>query len=181
MTESVLNVAASVFVYGLVVAFHEFGHYGVGRWVAGIPASKIKVVLLDFPQHVALRDEEDWIRPREQPRYGEIYAGYDAEAARTKHVDLYTAGGLVGQAVGVAAAVGILLAVGGRAWAELFVDLSVLLTASYFLFNLGASFRSARNRRYTGDFSALWTYSPPGTIAVVLFFVVVHGGLYLLL
>jgi hypothetical protein len=181
MTESVLGLVPFALVYGLVVAFHEFGHYGAGRWIAGIPAPNIRVVLLAFPQHVALRDGEDWVRPWEQPRYGEIYTRYDVESARTRYVDLYTAGGLIGQAVGVAAAVGLLFAVGERGWAELFVELSVVLTASYFLLDLGASLRSGRNGRYAGDFSALWTHSPPGTVAVVLFFVVVHAGLSLFL
>lgn len=180
MAESIPSLVALVFVYGLIVSIHEFGHYSVGRWLAGIPASDIKIVLLDFPQHVALRDGEDWVKPQEQPRYGEIYSKYDTERTRSQLVDLYTAGGLVGQTVGVVVIGGLFLAAGERSWAELFLELSILLSASYFVFDTGSYLSSSRKQGYTGDFSALWEHSPVGTIVVVLFFVIMHGSLYFL-
>jgi hypothetical protein len=181
MTESIPSLIAFVCVYGLIVFFHEFGHYSVGRWLARIPASKIKVVLLDFPQHVALRDENGWVKPQEQPRYGEIYSEYNTERTQFQHLDLYTAGGLIGQTVGVVVIGGLLLVAGERLWVERFVELSMLLSGSYFVFDIGSYLSSSRKDRYTGDFSALWIYSPAGTLMVISFVLLMHGSLYFLL
>ncbi|WP_121820527.1 hypothetical protein [Halostella salina] len=181
MAESIPSLVAFVCVYGLIVFIHEFGHYSVGRLLVGIPRSDIRIVLLDFPQHVALRDGDDWVKPHEQPRYGEAYSEYNAERAQFQHIDLYIAGGLIGQTVGVAVIGGLCLVVGERLWAELFVELSILLSGSYFLFDIGSYLSSSRKRGYTGDFSALWMYSPAGIIMVISFFVLVHGSLYFLL
>jgi hypothetical protein len=38
-----------------LIAVHETGHYIAGL-TAGIPATAMKIRLLTFPQHVALRD-----------------------------------------------------------------------------------------------------------------------------
>lgn len=181
MAESIPSLFALVFVYGLIVYIHEFGHYSVGRWLAGIPASDIKIVMLDFPQHVALRDGEDWVKPQDQSRYGEIYYKYDTERTQSQLIDLYTAGGLVGQTVGVVVIGGLFLAIGERSWAELFIELSILLSGSYFVFDIGTYLISSRKRGYTGDFSALWNYSATGAIVVIFFIVIMHGGLYFLL
>jgi hypothetical protein len=181
MAESILSLVVLVVMYGLIVAMHEFGHYSVGRWLAGIPASDIQVVMFEFPQHVALRDGEEWIKPQEQPQYGKIYSRYDTERTQSQFIDLYTAGGLLGQTVGVGVIGGLLLAAGKPSWAELLLEISILLSASYFVFDIGSYLSSSRNRGYTGDFSALWEYSPTGTITVVLFFGVGHGILYFLL
>lgn len=182
MTSELVGIAAVALAYVVVVGVHEIGHYAVGRWLARIPASDISIVLLDFPAHVVLRDGDDWVRPWD-PRYGRVYARYDADRARSEllGVDLYTAGGLLGQAVGVAALVGASLLVGVVAWAELLFEVSVLLSGSYLLFDAVASVRSSEGDGYTGDFSALWASSPFGAGTVVAAFAGVHAGLYLLL
>src|SRR5947207_2910887 len=46
--------AACIFV---LIAVHEAGHFLAG-WVGGIPVGEMR--LLTFPQHVALRDGEEW-------------------------------------------------------------------------------------------------------------------------
>jgi hypothetical protein len=46
-------------VFGLI-AVHETGHYLAGIW-AGIPAREMRLVLFTFPQHVAIRDGEQWL------------------------------------------------------------------------------------------------------------------------
>jgi hypothetical protein len=181
MSISVPNLAAFVFVYGVIVSVHELGHYSVGRWLAGIPADDIQIVLLDFPQHVALRDEGDWVSPLEQPRYSQIYSRYDTESTQWQYIDLYTAGGLIAQALGVIVIGGLLLAAAERSWAELFLELSLLLSVSYLILDIGSSRNSSRRQGYTGDFSALWRYSPTGAIATVLFFLLMHGILYIFL
>ena len=52
-------------IVGLVVALiavHETGHYLAGL-MGGIPAREMKLVLLAFPQHVAVRDGDEWVSP----------------------------------------------------------------------------------------------------------------------
>ena len=46
----------------VLIAVHESGHYLAG-WMEGIPASDMKLVLLAFPQHVAVRDGDEWVSP----------------------------------------------------------------------------------------------------------------------
>jgi hypothetical protein len=45
-----------------LIAVHETGHYLAG-WLGGIPAGDMRIVLLAFPQHVALRDGDSWVSP----------------------------------------------------------------------------------------------------------------------
>jgi hypothetical protein len=46
----------------VLIAVHETGHYLAGL-TAGIPASTMRIRLFTFPQHVALRDGDDWLSP----------------------------------------------------------------------------------------------------------------------
>ena len=50
---------ALVFV---LIAVHEAGHYVAGL-TAGIPVRAMRIRLLTFPQHVALRDGDRWVSP----------------------------------------------------------------------------------------------------------------------
>jgi hypothetical protein len=45
-----------------LIAVHELGHYLAGL-TAGIPASDMRIRLFTFPQHVALRDGNEWLSP----------------------------------------------------------------------------------------------------------------------
>jgi hypothetical protein len=44
------------------IAVHESGHYLAGL-TAGIPAKVMRIRLFTFPQHVALRDGDEWLSP----------------------------------------------------------------------------------------------------------------------
>jgi hypothetical protein len=46
----------------LLIVVHETGHFLAGL-MGGIPARDMKLVLLAFPQHVALRDGNEWVSP----------------------------------------------------------------------------------------------------------------------
>lgn len=62
-------ILALVFV---LIVVHEAGHYAAG-WMGGLPAGDMKVVLWAFPQHVALRDGDEWVSPvRDIGRYIEV-------------------------------------------------------------------------------------------------------------
>jgi hypothetical protein len=53
----------------VLIAVHETGHYVAG-WLGGLPARDMRIVLLSFPQHVAVRDGDEWVSPvRDIQRY----------------------------------------------------------------------------------------------------------------
>jgi hypothetical protein len=52
-------ILALVFV---LIVVHEAGHYLAG-WACGIPPCDMRLVLLAFPQHVAVRDRDVWVSP----------------------------------------------------------------------------------------------------------------------
>jgi hypothetical protein len=61
-----LLILVLVFV---LIAVHEAGHYLAGL-MGGIPARDMRLVLFAFPQHVALRDGQEWVSPvRDIHRY----------------------------------------------------------------------------------------------------------------
>jgi hypothetical protein len=66
-----LFILILVWVFALI-AVHEIGHFILG-WIGGLPARDMKLRLLAFPQHVALRDGAEWISPvRDIRRYVEV-------------------------------------------------------------------------------------------------------------
>jgi hypothetical protein len=82
-------VPALLFV---LIAVHETGHYLAGL-TGGIPATAMKVRLLTFPQHVALRDGDRWASPvKDIGRYVEVSRRYLSTRAAAFR---WVAGGLV--------------------------------------------------------------------------------------
>ena len=45
-----------------LIAVHELGHYLAGLAV-GIPRDAMRIRLLRFPQHIAIRDGTEWVSP----------------------------------------------------------------------------------------------------------------------
>ena len=80
--------AACIFV---LIAVHETGHFLAG-WAGGIPLGGMRIRLLTFPQHVALRDGEEWVTPFNLERYVAIMQRHLGSGAR---LFLYTAGGML--------------------------------------------------------------------------------------
>ncbi len=62
-------------IVGLVFALitvHEAGHYLAGL-MGGIPARDMRLVLFAFPQHLAVRDGDEWVSPvRDIRRFVEV-------------------------------------------------------------------------------------------------------------
>jgi hypothetical protein len=82
---------ALVFV---LIAVHELGHYLAGL-TAGIPASAMRIRLLTFPQHVALRDGDRWVSPvRDIEHFVEVSRGYLSTRSAAFR---WVAGGLVAE------------------------------------------------------------------------------------
>jgi hypothetical protein len=84
---------ALVFV---LIAVHEMGHRVAGL-TAGIPATAMRIRLLTFPQHVALRDGDRWFSPvREIGHFVEVSRRYLSTRAAAFR---WVAGGLVTETV----------------------------------------------------------------------------------
>ncbi|MXV63683.1 hypothetical protein GS429_16775 [Natronorubrum sp. JWXQ-INN-674] len=160
-------------VIGGLLFVHELGHYVIGRWVVGIPAAEITIVMLESPQHVVLRDGDEWVRPSEFERYSERYERYDPEYT---HLEAYIGAGEIFQTIGVLITVGVLLGIGMPSVAASIVLLSLLLTALYLVFDVGMFVYSGHP---AGDYSALWQVSPLAAVAVLLAFLLPHVALYL--
>src|ERR671937_983151 len=101
MTFFLIFLANAVCVF-VMIAVHETGHFLAG-WAAGIPLGAMRIRLLTFPQHVVLRDGEEWVTPFNTERYVAIMQRHLGFGAR---LFLYTAGGLIlGTVFSVAATV----------------------------------------------------------------------------
>ncbi len=55
----------------LFIIVHEVGHYTMGC-LAGLPAARMRIRLLTFPQQVVLRDGTDWVSVSDLQRYLEL-------------------------------------------------------------------------------------------------------------
>jgi hypothetical protein len=137
-------------VFCLLIAVHECGHYLAG-WLCGIPRSEMRIRLLTFPQHIALRDGERWLAPMEITSY---YPVMQRHLRTTTRLFLYTAGGMMFETLFTTAACAILLAVDWPKLAFVFAALSAWLWASYVLFmDLP---QAIRHGYPAGDLSGMW-------------------------
>lgn len=69
MQEFLLIFLANATCIFVLIAVHEAGHFLAGL-AGGIPVSQMRIRLLTFPQHVALRDGDEWVSPvRDLERY----------------------------------------------------------------------------------------------------------------
>jgi hypothetical protein len=149
----------------VLIAIHEAGHYLAG-WVGGIPARDMRLRLLTFPQHVALRVDDRWVSPGEFEPY---LAKMRACLPTSPRLFLYTAGGFLLETLFAAGAVGAALALGYRWPAQVVALCSAWLLGSYVLL-MDLPF-TLRHRVPCGDLSGLWWVArvPAAVLAVVLF------------
>src|SRR5688572_29224550 len=139
-----LFYAGSFFV---LIAVHELGHYLAGL-LGGIPARDMRIRLLAFPQHVALRDGEQWVNTGTIGRYVELVWQY---LRTTPRVCLYIAGGILVETAFTVAAGAALVLAGLPKVATAFVSLSLLLTLPWLIIDTIAVARG----RIVGDLSGL--------------------------
>lgn len=99
-----------------------------GRWVVGIPSADIKLVMTNFPQHVALSDDEKWIGPDEFERYSELYERHDSDY---DYLELYIGAGELVQTLGVVAIATVLVSIGYNSMTASIVLISLLMTGFY--------------------------------------------------
>jgi len=158
-------------VSAVVIAAHKLGHYLAGRWLVGIPASDIKLVV-SLPQYVALRNGDRWASPTTFDSYLSAYAEYDPELS---HIVAFLAAGELTQTASVVGFAGLGVITGLPIVAQSAILGSLLLTGYHLFSDFGLNFHMGHP---TGDFSGLWTYSPVAAVSVGLLFVVPHGVLY---
>lgn len=172
MGELLLFVLILSLVFVLIVV-HEAGHYFAGL-MSGLPAGDMKLVLLAFPQHVALRDGGEWVSPvRDIDRY---------VAVSTRHLRSraaafwWVAGGLVFELIFAAVACGVALALGYRTVAFWVACISLGMYA----INVGLMDLpwALRYRHAAGDTSGLWQIAP---VPAVIFSIVMVVSRVLLL
>ena len=172
MIEFVFNF---LFVFSIVLGIifiHELGHYLTGRWVVGVPQTEIAIVMTEFPQHVALRADNEWVAPDEIERYSSLYEEYDPQ---NEHLKLYIGAGELFQAFGVVTIAAILVGIGLQGVATSLVIISVFTTGVYLVWDVAGSVYAGHPM---GDYSAPWGISPPAAIAVLIGFLIPHVLIY---
>jgi hypothetical protein len=138
----------------VLIAVHETGHFLAG-WLGGIPARDMRLRLLTFPQHVALRVDGTWVSPSDFEPY---LAKMRACLPTSPRLFFYTAGGFLLETVFAVAAVSIALTLGFRWPAQVVALCSAWLLGSYVLFR-DLPF-TMRYRVPCGDLSGLWWVAP---------------------
>ena len=172
MADLLWSVLGLVVIVLGIIYIHELGHYVIGRWVIGIPSADLKLVMTEFPQHVALRDDDEWVGPDEFERYSELYKGYDSDY---EHLEVYIGAGELIQTLGVVIATAVLVSIELSDVAASIVLISLLMTGFSVVFD---AFLSKFRGHPTGDFSGLWLASPFATVAVLAVFFVPHILIY---
>ncbi len=149
----------------VLIAVHETGHFLAG-WAGGISARDMRVRLLTFPQHVALRVDGRWVSPGDfEPYLAKMRACLPTPA----RLFLYTAGGFLLETAFAVGVVSAALALGYRWPAQVVAVCSLWLLGSYVLL-MDLPF-TLRYRVPCGDLTGLWWVSraPTAVLAVVLF------------
>src|SRR5262245_38074107 len=142
------------FVFVLIVV-HESGHYLAGL-VGGIPARDMRLVLFAFPQHVAVRDGDEWVSPvRDIRRYIEITRRHLRSRAAAF---VWVAGGMALELVFTAALWGAAMGAGYCGVAFWAASVSLAMYA----INVGLMDLpwALRYRCAVGDTSGLWQIAP---------------------
>jgi hypothetical protein len=159
--------AACIFV---LIAVHETGHFLAG-WAGGIPVGEMRIRLLTFPQHVALRDGEEWVSPvRDLERYVAIMQRHLGSGAR---LFLYTAGGmLLGMVFAVAASV--LAKEAGFSGMAIMIAAQSLGMGLIYIFVMDLPMALRRGYPW-GDVSGMWFIAKTPTVVFVVGLLAVDG------
>ena len=163
-------IACSVAIF-VMIALHECGHFMAGL-VAGIPADQMKIRLTTFPQHVAIRDGDQWLNPvRDSQRY---IARSMTMIKNRKGAIAYVSGGLLVQTAVFVAFVLVCRSVSAHhLWVTPATCALVALPLLYLLADL---FATKQANHPCGDFSGLWKISPLASVLVTSIVVGSHVG-----
>ena len=134
--------------YFAVVTVHEVGHYLAGLLI-GVPRSDMRIRLLCFPQHVALRDGHDWVSPLENERFVKLAEAFMPTTGRAM---IFVAGGFVLESIGLFSWVMLRLP-----FHRVAISLALMMTLLYLVADVAAFLKT---RRASMDFSAMVLISP---------------------
>ena len=166
----ILFYLAIVFV---LIAVHETGHFLAGI-TSGIPASHMRIRLLTFPQHVAIKDGDGWLSPNREEitRYIELTRGYFTSKAAAFR---WVAGGVLLEGVFVVAVCLIALAIGwnGVAFWTAAMSLGMYLI-NVFLMDLPWALIF---KHPFGDTSGLWTIAKVPAVLLTLCMLSIRAGI----
>jgi len=168
--EFALIFLANVACIFILIAVHEAGHFLAG-WVGGIPVGAMRIRLLTFPQHVALRDGEEWVSPiRDLERYVAIMQRHLGSGAR---LFLYTAGGMILGTVFPVAAV-VLAKVTGFSGMAIMIAAQSLGMGLIYIFVMDLPMALRRGYPW-GDVSGMWFIAKVPTVVFVFVMLTVDG------
>ena len=169
MADFVLIFLANAFCIFVLIAVHECGHYLAG-WICGIPGRDMRIRLLTFPQHVALRDGAAWVAPFDLARYLGVMQRHLGVGMR---LFFYTAGGLILGIAFAVAATAIAKQAGFRGVAIMIGAQALGMNVIYIvLMDLPMALR----RGYPwGDVSGMWFIAKLPTVVFVVALSAVHG------
>lgn len=163
--------AVCLFAVSGIIAVHECGHYLAGL-AGGIPHHSMRVRLLVFPQHVALRDNDRWLHPNfDYERYAMVAMAFLGDRPRAV---LYVAGGLIMQTIAFV----VLVLGGGAAGVPRFwlLPVAVAMTSVLVLYLCGDLIFTRLANKPCGDFSFLWKISPASSVAVTIGILAAHAA-----
>ena len=163
--------SATLACYFLLVSVHEAGHYLAG-WAAGIPAAEMRIRLLTFPQHVALRDGDRWVPPFD---LGPYLAVMRRHLLTTPRLYLYTAGGMLLETAFMLA-VCVLALRWGQQWLALLVAGMSLGVMLVYLVAMDVPMAIRRGHPW-GDVSGLWWLAKAPTAVLILGMLMIRGAL----
>jgi hypothetical protein len=170
MAEFALIFLANAICVFVLIAVHEVGHFLTG-WAGGIPLSGMRIRLLTFPQHVALRDGVEWVSPvQDLQRYVAVMQRHLGSGVR---LFLYTAGGLIVGTVFTVAAVVLAKTAGLAGMATMIAAQSLGMGLIYiFVMDIPQALR----RGYpAGDISGMWFIAKVPTAMFVIGMLALDG------
>lgn len=160
-----MNILLAILTYAgiffALVAVHELGHYLAG-WAAGIRAQDMRLRLLTFPQHVALRVGDRWVSPLQ---FEEFAPAIWSRLVTPGRVYLFVCGGLLVETLFTVAVTAAFVQSGWRFWGFAVALSSLILYASNVLFSMLDTWRRGV---IGGDVPGLWALAKVPTVILTL-------------
>jgi hypothetical protein len=158
--EVLLGILINAVCILLLIVVHECGHLLVARW-CGVPASKMKMRLLCFPQHIALLSAQGWVSPTDRDAYLTVL---DEHLGSGRRLFLFVGGGFFLESIVAMTAFVMAVAAGQQGVAAMIALMSFCLNAVYVVFmDLPLTLRHGQP---FGDLSGLW-YIAKGPALIV--------------
>lgn len=150
------------------IAIHELGHAIAARLI-GIPADDVAVRLLEWPAHVALRSDGQWLQPG-TPEYQTAYQRHDPHL---KRLGLFVAAGFIAQTIAMMAASAASVAFGFDDLGARLVRISLVVNGLYLL---GDAVGTVIARTPTGDMSSMLRHTPVAGWTTIAGLVAAHAA-----